>query len=94
MALRFVVQYPIFMLLDQALPPSITYDNALRLAHSTLAALQQKLSTVSSITAPDLSALHSAELSKLLAGVTIAEGGVLPNIQSVLLPKKTGKKDE
>ncbi|KAL6777969.1 hypothetical protein ACKKBG_A16400 [Auxenochlorella protothecoides x Auxenochlorella symbiontica] len=45
---------------DQALPPSITYDNALRLAHSTLAALQQKLSTVSSITAPDLSALHSA----------------------------------
>jgi histone H2A len=30
--------------------------------------------------------------SKLLAGVTIAEGGVLPNIHSVLLPKKTGKK--
>ncbi|KAL6768834.1 hypothetical protein ACKKBF_B16400 [Auxenochlorella protothecoides x Auxenochlorella symbiontica] len=45
---------------DQAPPPSITYDNALRLAHSTLAALQQKLSTASSITAPDLSALHSA----------------------------------
>ena len=32
------------------------------------------------------------ELDKLLAGVTIAEGGVLPHIHSVLLPKpkKTG----
>ncbi|KAL0267758.1 UNVERIFIED_CONTAM: hypothetical protein PYX00_007649 [Menopon gallinae] len=27
-----------------------------------------------------------------LAGVTIAQGGVLPNIQAVLLPKKTEKK--
>ena len=33
-------------------------------------------------------------LSKLLGGVTIAAGGVLPNIHSVLLPKKTGKKGE
>nr|XP_058958510.1 histone H2A, sperm-like [Pocillopora verrucosa] len=32
------------------------------------------------------------ELNKLLAGVTIAQGGVLPNIQAVLLPKKTEKK--
>merc|ERR1712198_335673 len=31
------------------------------------------------------------ELNKLLAGVTIAQGGVLPNIQAVLLPKKTEK---
>ena len=30
------------------------------------------------------------QLNKLLAGVTIAQGGVLPNIQAVLLPKKTG----
>lgn len=29
------------------------------------------------------------ELNQLLAGVTISEGGVLPNIQSILLPKKT-----
>merc|ERR1719147_250040 len=29
------------------------------------------------------------ELNKLLAGVTIAQGGVLPNIQAVLLPKKS-----
>uniref|UniRef100_A0A8C6WDY8 Histone H2A n=1 Tax=Neogobius melanostomus TaxID=47308 RepID=A0A8C6WDY8_9GOBI len=29
------------------------------------------------------------ELNKLLGGVTIAQGGVLPNIQAVLLPKKT-----
>ena len=32
------------------------------------------------------------ELNKLLSGVTIASGGVLPNIQAVLLPKKTEKK--
>ncbi|XP_062913335.1 histone H2A, sperm-like [Mobula hypostoma] len=29
-------------------------------------------------------------LNKLLGGVTITQGGVLPNIQAVLLPKKTG----
>lgn len=33
------------------------------------------------------------ELSKLLANVTIAQGGVLPNIQMVLLPKKTEKRE-
>merc|ERR1712146_882397 len=33
------------------------------------------------------------ELIKLLATVTIASGGVLPNIHSVLLPKKAGKKE-
>lgn len=31
---------------------------------------------------------NDEELNKLLAGVTIAEGGVLPNIHAVLLPKK------
>ena len=30
---------------------------------------------------------NDEELSKLLGGVTIAQGGVLPNIQAVLLPK-------
>ena len=34
------------------------------------------------------------ELNVLLAGVTIAQGGVLPNIHSVLLPKKKDPKDE
>ena len=34
---------------------------------------------------------NDEELNKLLGGVTIAQGGVLPNIQSVLLPKKTSK---
>ncbi|VAI23859.1 unnamed protein product [Triticum turgidum subsp. durum] len=29
------------------------------------------------------------ELGRLLAGVTIAHGGVIPNINSVLLPKKS-----
>ena len=31
---------------------------------------------------------NDEELNKLLAGVTIAQGGVLPNIQATLLPKK------
>ncbi|CAF0798242.1 unnamed protein product [Rotaria sordida] len=31
---------------------------------------------------------NDEELNKLLAGVTIAQGGVLPNIQQTLLPKK------
>ncbi len=35
---------------------------------------------------------NDEELNKLLGGVTIAQGGVLPNIQSVLLPKKIAKK--
>ena len=39
-----------------------------------------------------LAVRNDEELSKLLGGVTIAAGGVLPNIHSVLLPKKTGKK--
>ncbi|VVC39023.1 Histone-fold,Histone H2A/H2B/H3,Histone H2A conserved site,Histone H2A,Histone H2A, C-terminal domain [Cinara cedri] len=34
---------------------------------------------------------NDEELSKLLFGVTVAEGGVLPNIQSVLLPQKAEK---
>ena len=37
---------------------------------------------------------NDEELSKLLGGVTIASGGVLPNIHSVLLPKKSGKKGD
>ena len=36
---------------------------------------------------------NDEELSKLLSTVTIASGGVLPNIHSVLLPKKSGKKE-
>ena len=35
---------------------------------------------------------NDEELNKLLSGVTIAQGGVLPNIQAVLLPKKTQTK--
>ncbi len=36
---------------------------------------------------------NDEELSKLLGSVTIAAGGVLPNIHSVLLPKKSAKKE-
>uniref|UniRef100_A0AAF5Q5M2 Histone H2A n=1 Tax=Wuchereria bancrofti TaxID=6293 RepID=A0AAF5Q5M2_WUCBA len=39
-----------------------------------------------------LAVRNDEELNKLLAGVTIAQGGVLPNIQAVLLPKKTAEK--
>ncbi|XP_078034436.1 histone H2A-like [Augochlora pura] len=35
---------------------------------------------------------NDEELNKLLSGVTITQGGVLPNIQVALLPKKTDKK--
>ncbi|KAG8074476.1 hypothetical protein GUJ93_ZPchr0006g44206 [Zizania palustris] len=35
---------------------------------------------------------NDEELGRLLAGVTIAHGGVLPNIHSVLLPKKAAEK--
>ena len=34
---------------------------------------------------------NDEELNKLLSGVTIAQGGVLPNIQTVLLPKKSSE---
>ena len=38
-----------------------------------------------------LAVRNDEELNKLLSGVTIASGGVLPNIQSILLPKKNDK---
>ena len=38
-----------------------------------------------------LAVRNDEELNKLLAGVTVASGGVLPNIHSVLLPKSKGK---
>ncbi|XP_047049033.1 protein H2A.5-like [Lolium rigidum] len=37
---------------------------------------------------------NDEEFGKLLSGVTIAHGGVLPNIHSVLLPKKAAEKAE
>ncbi|PAV74944.1 hypothetical protein WR25_26973 [Diploscapter pachys] len=37
---------------------------------------------------------NDEELNKLLSGVTLSEGGVLPNIHAGLLPKKTGKHDK
>jgi len=39
-----------------------------------------------------LAVRNDEELNKLLSGVTIANGGVLPNIHAVLLPKTTAKK--
>uniref|UniRef100_UPI0035901E38 late histone H2A.L3-like n=1 Tax=Myxine glutinosa TaxID=7769 RepID=UPI0035901E38 len=36
-----------------------------------------------------LAVRNDEEMNKLLSGVTMAQGGVLPNIQTVLLPKKT-----
>ena len=39
-----------------------------------------------------LAVRNDEELNKLLGKVTIAQGGVLPNIHTVLLPKKTETK--
>ena len=39
-----------------------------------------------------LAVRNDEELNKLLGGVTIASGGVLPNIHTVLLPKTKAKK--
>jgi histone H2A len=41
-----------------------------------------------------LAVRNDEELSKLLGEVTIPDGGVMPNIHSMLLPKKSGKKAE
>ncbi|KAK4482233.1 hypothetical protein RD792_009380 [Penstemon davidsonii] len=41
-----------------------------------------------------LAVRNDEELSKLLGSVTIANGGVLPNIHSNLLPKKAAGKDK
>ncbi|XP_075926942.1 histone H2A-like [Petromyzon marinus] len=38
-----------------------------------------------------LAVRNDEDLNKLMGGVTIALGGVLPNIQAVLLPKKTSQ---
>jgi histone H2A len=40
-----------------------------------------------------LAVRNDEELNKLLAGVTLASGGVLPNIHAVLLPKSSGKEE-
>jgi histone H2A len=37
-----------------------------------------------------LAVRNDEELSKLLGDVTIANGGVMPNIHKLLLPKKAG----
>ena len=41
-----------------------------------------------------LAVRNDEELNKLLSGVTIAQGGVLPNIQTALLPKKNEKEQK
>jgi histone H2A len=40
-----------------------------------------------------LAVRNDEELNKLLGGVTIASGGVLPNVHPNLLPKKKAKED-
>ena len=41
-----------------------------------------------------LAVRNDEELNKLLGDVTIASGGVLPNIHAVLLPKKSSSKSK
>lgn len=40
-----------------------------------------------------LAVRNDEELGKLLQDITISEGGVLPNIHSILLPRKTAQKN-
>ena len=40
-----------------------------------------------------LAVRNDEELNKLMGGVTIAAGGVLPNIHAVLMPKKSAAKE-
>lgn len=42
----------------------------------------------------NLAIRNDAELDELLHGVTIAKGGVLPNIHAVLLPKKNTEEED
>ena len=37
---------------------------------------------------------NDEKINKIIQNVTISQGGVLPNIQAVLLPKKTGKRKQ
>ncbi len=41
-----------------------------------------------------LAVRNDEELNKLMGGVTIASGGVLPNVHAVLMPKKSAAKAE
>ena len=41
-----------------------------------------------------LAIANDGELNQLMKGVTISQGGVMPNIQPALLPKKVEKKPE
>jgi len=41
-----------------------------------------------------LAVRNDEELNKLFGGVTIAQGGVLPNIHSVLIPKTAAKPEK
>jgi histone H2A len=41
-----------------------------------------------------LAVRNDEELNKMMGGVTIAAGGVLPNIQASLMPKVKAKKTE
>ncbi|GBF89022.1 histone H2A [Raphidocelis subcapitata] len=56
--------------------------------------MERRLHDLDSPLRPRDNKKNRIELSKLLGGVTIASGGVLPNIHSVLLPKSKGKKGE
>ena len=41
-----------------------------------------------------LAVRNDEELNKLMGGVTLAAGGVLPNIHAVLIPKKTSNRSK
>ena len=41
-----------------------------------------------------LAVRNNEQINMLLSGVTIAQGGVLSNVEAVLLPKKTEKESK
>ena len=68
----------------------IVYRSGLKVV-SQPAAYRHNYAYADYLTLLQLAIRNDEELNKLLAGVTIAQGGVLPNIQAVLLPKKSEK---
>lgn len=74
------------------LAAALEYLSAEILELATEAALDNKKSRV--IPRHILFAIkNDEELNKMLSGVTISQGGVIPSINPILLPKKTVKND-
>ncbi|XP_023278133.1 histone H2B 1/2-like [Seriola lalandi dorsalis] len=90
----------VYKVLKQVHPDTGISSKAMSIMNSFVSDIFERIAGESSRLAPktriiprhlQLAVRNDEELNKLLGGVTIAQGGVLPNIQAVLLPKKTEK---